>query len=193
MLAVLGLLDGSVMCVAVAAARPDREMHSALQCAQQQPQVQQQQQQQQEVAPGQLSVSCQQQQQQQQHCTEPLALSVLWEASGGAPVFSSPIVIEAQRLVVSAAVNGVVTAFGLHSGQQIWQVQLQQQVFADLLLHPLQGLRPGSSSDSGSSSSSERARSVVLVATQAGHLVGLDSSSGCQVGPDPPHVAVCKA
>jgi hypothetical protein len=193
MLAVLGLLDGTVMCVAAAAAAaPDCDMHSALQCAHQQSEAQQEEQQpqqQHEVAAAQLPVS---RQQQQQRVAQPVALSVLWQASGGASVFSSPVVVEAQGLVVSAAVDGLVTAFDLHSGHQVWRVQLQQQVFADLLLQPLQRPGPSSSgsSSSGSSRNSRRARSVVLVATQAGGVVGLDSSSGHKVGGDPVR-AVC--
>jgi hypothetical protein len=40
--------------------------------------------------------------------------------------------------VVAAAVDGVVSAVGLQSGQQVWQVKLEgQQIFADLLLQQL--------------------------------------------------------
>lgn len=58
---------------------------------------------------------------------------------------------------------------GLQSGQQLWRVQLQGQVFADLL--PLQPPLTAAGGGGG----------VVLVATKAGHVVGLDSLSGGRV------------
>lgn len=152
--------------------------------------------------------TAQQHQQQQQQL---VSLSVLWQYKCSAPIFSSPVISQQQGLVITAAVDGVVAAVGLQSGQQMWLVRLEgQQIFADLLL---QQLLPAAVPDlvrntdataggvvnvhqqqqqqslqvievdaaGGSRLDGSGGREVALVATKAGQVLGLDVNTGNKV------------
>lgn len=152
-LVLLALLDGSLLAVAVA----DLEQSTPPVAARQAPE----------------------QQLQQQHRPQQVALSVLWRVQGRGPIFSSPAADQQQGVVVVAAVDGTVQGLELSSGQQLWQVQLQGQVFADLLLlhHPMQCGQQGGTNAAGG----RVHRCLTVVATKAGRAYGLDCRTGHQV------------
>ena len=194
--AVLGLLDGTLCCIAVTgAAQRSRCGTQDGSSSRQQPSldpirlqdstsrlgVLQQPPQQPALHP---SHQPHQQQQQQQ-----LKLSVLWQVKGTAPIFSSPVIDAQQGLVVSAAVDGVVTGLDLLTGRQVWKVQLGGQIFADLLL--LQQQQPSVQGQMGPQADAvpvsvlpqqqQLGEEVVVVATKAGEVVGLDTKQGSKV------------
>jgi len=154
-LVLLGLLDGSLLAVAVTglehSTHPD----------------------------GVGQASKQQQQQQQQHRPQQVALTVLWQVQGRAPIFSSPAADQQQGVVVVAAVDGTLQGLQLSSGRQLWYVQLQGQAFADLLLlhHPTQREQQ---EDTGAAGAGVH-RCLTVVATKAGKTYGLDCRTGHQV------------
>ncbi|WIA29629.1 hypothetical protein OEZ86_012116 [Tetradesmus obliquus] len=121
----------------------------------------------------------QQQQQQQQHGQE--LLSVQWQFSGAAPIFSSPVVDEAAGLLLFVAVDGAVSGLGLDSGQLIWRTEVQQHVFADLLLLQAPKQQPAAAAAAGGIKRVDKLAAghrCLVVATQAGWVVGLSSQSG---------------
>lgn len=68
-----------------------------------------------------------------------LALQRQWTCSAGSAIFSSPAVASREAggpAVVIACVSGAVRALCALSGQLLWRLQLQGQVFADLGVCP---------------------------------------------------------
>jgi hypothetical protein len=127
-------------------------------------------------------------------------LSVAWQYKGAAPIFSCPAVDEAAALVLVAAVDGTVCGLGLGTGQVVWRAQVQGHVFADLLLlcdrrrqddlataAAVQSATAAAAAAADTGGATEAAgdsdvgESCLVLATQSGWLLGLDSHNGQQV------------
>jgi outer membrane protein assembly factor BamB len=134
--------------------------------------------------------------QQVQQLEEQLLLSVHWQYKGAAPIFSSPVVDEAAGLVLVAAVDGTVCGLRISTGQEMWRVNVQSHVFADLLLRdgrrqggptaaPAAQAAAAAAADVGRAAEAAANHDVgvscVVAATQGGWVVGLNSRSGQKV------------
>jgi outer membrane protein assembly factor BamB len=121
-------------------------------------------------------------------------LSVHWQYKGAAPIFSSPVVDEGNGLVLVAAVDGAVCGVRLSTGQEMWRVNVQGHVFADLLLladrcgkldltaaQAVKGDTAGAEGAAEAAAGGDAGKSCVVIATQGGWVVGLNSHNGRKV------------
>jgi outer membrane protein assembly factor BamB len=123
-------------------------------------------------------------------------LSVHWQYKCAAPIFGSPVMDEGNGLMLVAAVDGTVCGVRLSTGQELWRVNVQGHVFADLLLlrdrrQQWELASAQAAAAAAAAAAAGRAAEAaadgdageccVVVATQGGWVVGLNSHSGQKV------------
>lgn len=100
---------------------------------------------------------------------------VVWRATVGAPVFSSPAVVPEGRAVCVASVAGVCTGLRLGDGTRLWAVDVGSPVYAGLILLPPSPATPPVSGRITTTTppGSLRSEGHLMISTARGEVIGL--------------------